>query len=202
VLETAQETPKEFDPRPFIRLYEGSIDRLNQLGAQLAQHIAFLEDEDARTEAMQRDRSIALEHDFGELQGAFEELESNITEVGATAIRVGEQLETLDKQKMRGAEARDLIRYFLEFAESKKGGQAERLEELRSRGGEGQFKAAVITRRLNSIAKDVELPETSSAKERIERYCEHLEQGLLHEFAEAYQAGDIEHVTACLPLDI
>lgn len=52
----------------------------------------------------------------------------------------------------------------------------------------------MIARRLGTISRDVTLPETEAARERIERYCEHLEQGILHEFAEAYQSGDTEHV--------
>ena len=47
--------------------------------------------------------------------------------IGNTAIRIGEQLESIDKQRSRAAEARELILYFLDLCD----GKAERLDELR-----------------------------------------------------------------------
>lgn len=124
-------------------MFESSIERLTQLNSQLDQHILQLEDEDKQAEHQHYGRASALEEDFMALQGAFEDLEGGITEVGATAIRVGEQLEIVDKQRSRGSEAKDLIRYYLEFAQGK-GGGAERLEELRAKGPDSQFEVILL----------------------------------------------------------
>lgn len=56
--------------------------------------------------------------------------------MGNTAIRIGEQLETIDKQRSRASESRDIIEYFMEFQE----GNSERLSLLCEGGEEGQLK--------------------------------------------------------------
>lgn len=67
---------------------------------------------------------------------AYDSLETRIGDVGNTAIRIGEQLETIDKQRSRASESRDIIEYFMEFQE----GNSERLRLLCEGGEEGQLK--------------------------------------------------------------
>lgn len=83
---------------------------------------------------------------------SYDNLEGRIGEVGKTAIRIGEQLETIDKQRSRASESRDIIEYFMEFQE----GNPDRLSMLCEGGDEGQLKAAIICRRLNAVAKEVD----------------------------------------------
>jgi hypothetical protein len=59
--------------------------------------------------------------------------------------------------------------------------------------------AAVIARRLAAIAKDVDIPGQEGTRREIEKYCEHFETSLLDEFSGAYEAGDLEHMSVCLP---
>lgn len=70
---------------------------------------------------------------------AYDSLETRIGDVGNTAIRIGEQLETIDKQRSRASESRDIIEYFMEFQE----GNSERLSLLCEGGEEGQLKVNV-----------------------------------------------------------
>ncbi len=63
-------------------------------------------------------------------------MESRIGDVGKTAIRIGEQLETIDKERSKASESRDIIEYFMEFQD----GNTERLDALRQGGEEGQLK--------------------------------------------------------------
>ena len=100
---------------------------------------------------------------------------------------IGEQLETIDKQKTRAAETKDLIQYFLEFNK----GIFTRLDTLRQSEPDGGYKvwwvsnilnrwrnvqsthhnyinnmglnqAAIIARRLNTIAKEVDIADTEA----------------------------------------
>jgi poly(3-hydroxyalkanoate) synthetase len=75
---------------------------------------------------------------FNDIHGMFEHLEARISQVGNTAIQIGEQLETVDKQRTRAIEARELIEYYLEFASQR----VDRLEDLRMSGPEDQLKAS------------------------------------------------------------
>jgi hypothetical protein len=67
---------------------------------------------------------------------SYDSLENRIGEVGKTAIRIGEQLETIDKERSKASESRDIIEYFMEFQE----GSSERLDSLVQTGEEGQLK--------------------------------------------------------------
>lgn len=111
-------------------------------------------------------------------------MESRIGDVGKTAIRIGEQLETIDKERSKASESRDIIEYFMEFQD----GNTERLDTLRQGGEEGQLKTAIIARRLNAVAKDVD--NDADAKVAIEKFCESFEKEILEEFDKAYEEGD------------
>jgi exocyst complex component 5 len=93
----------------------------------------------------------------------FELLNSRLGLVGNTAIRIGEQLETIDKHKKRASEAKDLIQYVQEF----NAGQFSRLLSLRQDGFAGEFQTAIILRRLNTIVQEMDIME-------IENVCTFL----------------------------
>ena len=61
-------------------------------------------------------------------------LDSKITSVGRTAVRIGEQLESIDRLRQRAEEAHDLILYYNEFSESSNS-SSHRLEEMKKEGG-------------------------------------------------------------------
>ena len=124
----------------------------------------------------------------------FEALDARLGEVGNTAIRIGEQLETIDKHRTKASEAKDVIQYFLEF----NAGSFSRLDALRRVSRDGEYKAAVIARRLNAIAKEVDIPGTENARSNIEKYCEGLEKTLLAEFDQAYNQADKETMNVFL----
>jgi hypothetical protein len=71
-------------------------------------------------------------------------LNHRLAEVGNTAVRIGEQLETMDKHAIRASEARELIQYFLEFSN----GSSERLNKLRTDSIESEYKVMFRLYRL------------------------------------------------------
>jgi hypothetical protein len=103
-----------------------------------------------------------------------------------THFDIGEQLETIDKHRSRAEESKDLIQYFLEFNR----GSCVRLDGLRRESSDGEQKTAIIARRLNTIAKEIDLPGTDAARATIEKYCEGFEKSLLVQFDQVYNAGD------------
>lgn len=84
--------------------------------------------------------------------------------------RAGEQLESIDKVRQRASEAHDIILYYLEFSKGdisrcaascvsrlRNNERSHRLETLRKEGGrDGRAKVAVISRKLASVAREVE----------------------------------------------
>lgn len=96
-----------------------------------------------------------LSSNFDSVETSFTGLEERFSEVGRTALQIGEQLQTIDRLRTRAAEASDLIEYYYQFAR----GDTSRLDKLRKEGGrEGRLRTAVIVRRLGAIAREVDMP--------------------------------------------
>ncbi|KAJ3045432.1 Exocyst complex component 5 [Rhizophlyctis rosea] len=192
----AQGNTQEFDPKPFIRNFESAVEELLRLRKKVQNKIDDLEDEAMAGENARKRKLGELGGAFDEVQTAFEQLDSRLGEVGKTAIRIGEtgeQLETIDKQRTRATEAKDLIGYFIQF----NSGGAKGLEALRGSGPEGKYKAAITAKRLALIAKEVDIPGTESARMNIEKFCEETERGILDQFDAAYKVGDREVMNRC-----
>ncbi|TPX60009.1 hypothetical protein PhCBS80983_g02072 [Powellomyces hirtus] len=189
----AQNTPRQFDPKPFIRNFEAAIDELLRLKRKVHNKIDDLEDQAEASDKLRRKKLIEINEAMQEAQTAFESLEARLGDVGKTAISIGEQLETIDKQRTRAAEAKDLIQYFIEFNV----GNTARLAQVNAAGPEEEFKTATIVRRLNAVAKEVDLAGTEAAKSNIEDYSEKLEKQLLERFDEAYADGDKVTMNEC-----
>ena len=79
-----------------------------------------------------------------------------MNEVGRTAIRIGEQMESVHQQRQRAQAAYDLIDYYNQFAKD----DTTRLDALKKEGKEGRRKVAVLLRRLATVAKEVDLPHS------------------------------------------
>ncbi|KAG9289444.1 hypothetical protein G9A89_008005 [Geosiphon pyriformis] len=186
--------PKAFNPKPFIRAFESSIDELMKLRKTVQEQSDDLEGSVQFTEVSHRKKLQELTSTFEDVVTSFESLETRINEVGNTAIRIGEQLETIDRQRLRASESKELIEFFMAFNR----GDSTKLENLKKQQGrEGQFKAAVIARRLNTIAREVDIPGAEAAKARVEKFCEVLEKELLDQFDRAYRKGDAKTMKHC-----
>jgi exocyst complex component 5 len=109
-------------------------------------------------------------------------MESKISEVGRTAIRIGElsralhrpvhspesfkgeQLESVHSSRQRAQAAHDLIDYYIQFSRN----DTTKLDILRKESGkEGRMKLAVLLRRMNTAAKEVDIP----IAEQVSRHC-------------------------------
>lgn len=84
-------------------------------------------------------------------------------EVGRTAIRIGEQLESVANERQRAQAAYDLVDYYNLFAK----GDTVRLDSLRKEGRDGRRKVAVLLRRLTIVAKEVDLPTAEKVQRSL-----------------------------------
>lgn len=103
---------------------------------------------------------------------SFAGMENKMSEVGRTAIRIGEelyycvivscltfipgeQLEAVHVQRQRAQAAHDLINYYIQFSRR----DTTALDVLRKeRGKEGRRELATILRRLGAVAREVDIP--------------------------------------------
>ncbi|KAI0677024.1 exocyst complex protein [Trametes maxima] len=185
--------PGPFDPKPFIRTFEAAVDKL----------IAVRKDVQAKTEQMEKSVRVAerdyskkmseLNRGFEAVGQSFSGMETKMNEVGRTAIRIGEQMESVHQQRQRAQAAYDLIDFYGQFAKD----DTSRVDALKKEGKEGRRKVAVLLRRLATVAKEVDLAHSDKTRENIDRYCEKFEKDMLHLFDRAYRRGDPKMMHHC-----
>lgn len=179
--------PGPFNPRPFIRTFESSVDALLALRQQLTSQETTLSSSVRVAESAYTSKLHDLSSHFASVSTSFGSLESRFSEVGRTAMHIGEQLQTIDRMRTRAAEAHDLIEYYYQFAR----GDTSRLEKLRKEGGrEGRLKTAVIARRLGAIAREVDIKGAEQTRETIDRFSERFERDMLKLFDRFYRKSD------------
>ncbi|CAO3565912.1 unnamed protein product [Mortierella alpina] len=189
-----KENSNTFDPKPFIRTFESSLEELEKLASKMQKHTIELERETQKEEIAFKKEVKELGSGFENVQSTLESLDSRISEVGSTAIRIGEKLETADKQRARAVLSKKLMEYFMQFNE----GRCPTLDSLMTQQGlEGQIEAARILRQLAILAKEVDLPDTQVAREGIEKFREQFETDMLSSFDKAYRHADPKVMAHC-----
>ncbi|KAA8894126.1 exocyst complex component Sec10-like protein [Sphaerosporella brunnea] len=184
-----------FDPKPYIRTFEAALDRLKELDETLSEKESELKEGVRRAEIEHTRTLDRLGEKFNSTLAEFHRLDSSITDGGGVAVRIGGQLEQLDKQRQRAEDARFLIQCFTEFNR----GETGRLERLRKTGRiEDSIRCAVVSRQLSLIVNRSEgNGSTSKTKALIESFSESLEQDLLKQFDDAYRRFKIDSMKGC-----
>ncbi|KAF8939975.1 exocyst complex component Sec10-like protein [Dissophora ornata] len=189
-----KENSNTFDPKPFIRTFESSLEELERLSSKMQKHTIELERETQKEELAFKKQVKELGLGFEDVQSSLESLDSRISEVGSTAIRIGEKLETADKQRARAVLSKKLMEYFMQFND----GRCPALESLMTQQGlDGQVEAARILRQLAVLAKEVDLPDTQAARDGIEKFREQFETDMLSSFDKAYRQADPKVMAHC-----
>ncbi|KAJ1981881.1 Exocyst complex component 5 [Dimargaris xerosporica] len=186
----------QFDAPLFTRNFDIVAQELGKLQREIDQQMRDVELVAQSSEAEYRATFQDIKAAFAKITHNFGALEAKVNRIGTTPIHIGEQLESIEREKMRAADVNDLIDFFTEFGRS---GRSSRLEEMLIDGGpDGQCKAAIVTRRLNSIIQDGgDLGASDRAKANIEQFCERLERDLLDSFDRSYRQRDTITMASC-----
>jgi exocyst complex component 5 len=99
---------------------------------------------------------------------------------------LGVQLESIEKQRRRAIDAKDLFTYYLDFAFDNASDRLDSLQLSSEKSGKSQ--CAIMTRRLMNLSKDLDIE--GKIRENIEKYGERLEKDLLKAFDRAYRRGN------------
>ena len=176
-----------FDARPFAETISQAAHELQGIRTKVLERTASLNSAVQVSQSVYTKKIRQLTNNFDATQSSFDSLQTRISEVGRTAIRIGEQLEALDRQRTRASETKDLIEFYYMFAR----GSSERLDYLRKHAGrDGRLKAATILRRLAVISREVDIEGSSATSHAIERYCEQFERDMLRLFDKYYRRSD------------
>lgn len=213
-----------FDPKPLIRAFESAVGRLGQLSGDLELHENELSGSVRRAEAQHNQNVASLEKKLERAIESFNRLDSSLNGTvgdgndgdagGNVAMRIGERLEELDKQRQRAQDARFLIQCWIEVSEK---GKLTTLEDVRQLGGsDGKVRCAHIARQLLRLSTRLE-PHAGvngnmrngvngvngagqnkyPTREIIEKFLEQLEKDLLKQFDEHYRRQNFEGMKEC-----
>ncbi|WFD41778.1 Exocyst complex component 5 [Malassezia psittaci] len=189
VSETQSEVPGQsiFDANAYLKTFSGAVEKLQGLRQQVSDECTTLNSAVQVSQLVYTKKLRQLANSFDATQTSFGQLQDRISDVGRKAVRIGEQLESLDRQRTRASETHDLIEYYYLFAR----GDTSRLDKLRQKGGvEGLLRAAMISRRLAVISREVDIPGSASTREAVDSYCEQFERDMLKLFDKYYRRSD------------
>lgn len=159
--------PGPFNPKPFTRTFEAAVQSLQTLRKDLQREQSTLGSSVQVAQSAYSSKLHELASHFTSVSQSFSSLESRFSEVSRTAIHIGEQLETIDRQRSRAVEAHDLIEHYYAFARE----DTSKLDRLRKEGGrQGRLKTAIIARRLGAISREVDVPGADKVSRQIGQY--------------------------------
>ncbi|KAF2132677.1 exocyst complex component Sec10 [Dothidotthia symphoricarpi CBS 119687] len=218
----ANSAHQTFDPKPLIRNFEHALTRLNNLSEDLEEQENELSGTVRRAEAQHNQNVESLGRRLEQAIDRFQRLDSSLnggdeggTDAGGNvAMRIGERLEEIDRQRKRALDAKFLIECWQEVSER---GELNILEDHR-RGG-NIVRCAEIARQLLRISIRLD-PESGqrtngeaqngtkgrrktvtimkhNTKEVIEKFLENLEQDLISRFDECYRRPNYDGMREC-----
>ncbi|KAG9097375.1 Exocyst complex component 5 [Ceratobasidium sp. 370] len=178
----SNQEPGPFDPRPFIRNFEAAVDKLLVIRKDIQKKTEMLEQSVKNAEKDYSEKMVDLNTGFEAVGKSFTSMES-------------EQLESVHVARQRAQAAYDLFYHYNQLSR----GDTSSLDALKKEGKdrEGTRQVAVILRRLNVVAKEVEVPGADVTREHIEKYCEKFEKDMLRLFDRYYRKGDPKMMARC-----
>ncbi|KAF2013280.1 exocyst complex component Sec10 [Aaosphaeria arxii CBS 175.79] len=218
-----------FDPKPLIRTFEHALSRLNLLSEELGERENELSGAVRRAEAQHNGNVESLGSKLDQAIERFQRLDSSLNgdpnddrgpdAGGNVAVRIGERLEELDRQRKRAEDALFLIKCWQEVSER---GDLSTLEDMRRMGNEQSIvRCAHIARQLLKLSARLDPEGTSHVngnggpvqngtkrrttaiqsrhptREVIEKFLENLEQDLLKQFDDFYRRPNYDGMRDC-----
>lgn len=211
-----------FDPKPLIRTFEHALARLGTLSEDLELQENELSGSVRRAEAQHSQKTESLGRKLEDAIEQFNRLDNSLNggpsdgvdgETGGNvAVRIGERLEELDRQRQRAQDAKFLIQCWLEVSER---GDLSSLEDVRRLGGgDGKVRCAHIARQLLRLSHRLDPenlqmngqrtngadasgqngapPKKHNTREIIEKFLEMLEKDLLKQFDDFYRRQNFD----------
>lgn len=217
-------TPAQaFDPKPLIRTFEQALNKLKTLSGDLEIQENELSAGVRRAEAQHNQNIRARERELDAAVDNFHRLERSLdgpdSEGGNAAVRIGERLDELDRQRQKAQDAKFILQCWIEVSDR---GDLGSLDDVRRLGGgEGKVRCAHIARQLLKISQRLEPTtvsnqhaltngktngvnghdrnlgngnggQTHRTTELIEKFLESLEKDLLKQFDDFYRRQNFD----------
>lgn len=221
----ASSSSQAFDPKPLIRTFEYALARLKTLSEDLQEREDELSASVRRAEGQHNSNIKSREQELERAIASFRRLERTLDgdgdgdadDGGNAAMRIGERLEELDRQRQRAQDAKFILQCWLEVSER---GDLTSLDDVRKLGGgEGKVRCAHIARQLLKISQRLDdsthdphqyahpppqgTPKLNGGqwhqppREIIEKFLEMLEKDLLKSFDDFYRRQNVDGMREC-----
>ncbi|WOO82794.1 Exocyst complex component sec10 [Vanrija pseudolonga] len=154
-------TPGPFNPTPFMQTFSPALDALLALRSQVGEETKAMESDVRRAHREYGKRLRELDSGFEAVGNSFSTLEGKINDVGRTAARIGEQLESLHQTRSTAQATSLLLTYYFSLVQftsvTQEEGTPSPLDSLYSArtSRNGRERLALVLRRLMAVAKDV-----------------------------------------------
>ncbi|CAK4033897.1 Exocyst complex component sec10 [Lecanosticta acicola] len=155
--QTNAQASQAFDPKPLIRTFEHALNRLKNLSEDLQEREDELSAGVRRAEGQHNGNIKSREQELERAIANFNRLERTLDgdsdgdDGGNAAMRIGERLEELDRQRQRAQDAKFILQCWLEVSER---GDLSSLDDVRKMGGgEGKVRCAHIARQLLKMSQ-------------------------------------------------
>ncbi|KAK5131904.1 hypothetical protein LTR08_000492 [Meristemomyces frigidus] len=151
-----QVASKAFDPKPLIRTFEHALSRLKTLSEDLETRENELSGSVRKAEGQHNANIKSREKELERAIDSFHRLERTLDgdsgeADGSAAMRIGERLEELDRQRQRAQDAKFILQCWIEVSER---GDLSTLDDVRrTAGGDGKVRCAHIARQLLKICQ-------------------------------------------------
>ena len=146
-----------FDPKPLIRTFEHALSRLKGLSEDLQEKENELSGSVRRAEGQHNSNIKSREQELERAIASFHRLERTLDgdgDVSGEAMRIGERLDELNRQRQRAQDAKFILQCWLEVSER---GNLTTLDDVRKSGGpEGKVRCAHIARQLLKISQRID----------------------------------------------
>ena len=155
---SVQQPGQAFDPKPLIRTFEHALSRLKGLSEDLQEKENELSGSVRRAEGQHNSNIKSREEELERAIASFHRLERTLDGdgdvSGHAAMRIGERLDELNRQRQRAQDAKFILQCWLEVSER---GILTTLDEVRKSGGpEGKVRCAHIARQLLKISQRID----------------------------------------------
>ena len=182
---------RAFDSTPFNTLFSTSLARLNTLRDSLDASIAAANLATQKAEAEHTKRMSTFTSSLTSLTTRFGQLDSRISSVSHTAVRIGSSLESINASKVNTVKTLDLLTHFIAFNT----GNAETLAPLfTSQKLNDMYEAASILQLLEGVSNEVRLAGVEKAVALIAKTSEECESRLLERFELALNRNNVEEM--------
>lgn len=181
----------EFNPEPFLQVFENSLETLQKLRKTIEVQIEDAQDASIDAYSEHKGQLADINRRFREVHESYNRLETPFTEGGTQIIRIGEQLESFERQRAIATRSKDIVQYFREFNSGK-------LSPIFSDDAK-IHEVAKIMKQLQTIAHEADSIYTHEATTKINEYCKNIVHRLLKQMLQAFQSKnkDISTLKQC-----